>query len=89
MDVMQYTVQCSGVAKDGGTRGGISWWLPFSVQKLGEDKKKIFAAKWVGFRLNSRWRPKKGLRRKISGFSIQMRIGTKQSKERKLFTANR
>ena len=32
---------------------------------------------------------KKDLRRKLSGFSVQMRIGTKQSEKRKVFTANR
>ena len=29
----------SGVAKDVGTRNGILWWHPFSVQKIGEDQK--------------------------------------------------
>ena len=28
-----------GVAKNGGTRGGISWWHPLSA-KIGEDQKK-------------------------------------------------
>ena len=41
------------VAKDGGTRGGISWWHLISVQKYVKNKKKFFAAKSVGFR--SKW----------------------------------
>ena len=39
-----------GVAKNGGTRGGISWWHPFSTKKyVKTKKKKVFAAKRVGF----------------------------------------
>ena len=48
----------SGVAKNGGTRGGILWWQIFLVQKISEDQKKVFAAKWVGFWSKSMWRPK-------------------------------
>ena len=59
-----YNLINSGVAKDGGTRGGSLWWHPFFDRKIGEDQKKIFAAK-------------------ISRFSVQMRIGTKQSEKKR------
>ena len=39
----------SGVARDGGTRGGISWCQPLFGPKIGEDKKKVIAVKLVGF----------------------------------------
>ena len=32
---------CSGVAMDGGTWGGISWWHPVLVQKQVKTKKKV------------------------------------------------
>ena len=43
------------------------------------------------FRTKIRWKPKKkkGLRLKISEFLVQMRMGTKQSEKRKVFTTNR
>ena len=38
-----------GVTKNGGTRSGISWWHPFSYQKLVRTKKKRSSLqnKWV------------------------------------------
>ena len=39
----------SGVARDGGTRGGISRVSPFFGPKIGEDQKKVIAVKLVGF----------------------------------------
>ena len=42
-----------GVAKNGGTQGGISWWHPLSTKILVKTKKKVFAAKRVGFQYES------------------------------------
>ena len=69
--------KCSGVARDGGTRGGIS---PLFGATIGEDqqKKKVIAVKVVSFQkyVNSKAKRKKkafSAKFKIGWFSVQMR----------------
>ena len=68
---------------------------PFLRLKIGEDQKKSLQQnEWVfgskpGVDQNKTNKQKKRLCRKINGFSVQMKIGTKQSEKRNVFTTNR
>ena len=63
----------------------------FFGTKIGEDHKKkrvLLQNEWV-FGPKVCEDQKKGLRPKISGFSVQRRMVAKQSEKRKIFTTNR
>ena len=55
-----------GVARDGGTRNGITWCHPFLVQK------KVFAVRLVGFGSKRGWRPKKTKNKGLHHKSVEL-----------------
>ena len=64
---------------------------PFFGPEIGEDQKeKRSSPKSSGFSVQKQVKTKteKGLRRKLTGFLVQMRLETKQNDKNKVFTSN-